>query len=88
VVVFCVFLPLGVIYNSQVTNRSAAGEGGSLRKSFLLPIGRLEEIYDSSRTAIHFFTAIQIRVNALPASEGVNDKKRKDEITQEGYLCD
>ncbi len=39
---------LGVIYDSQATNRSAAGGGGdSLRKSSLSPIGYLGVIYDS-----------------------------------------
>jgi hypothetical protein len=39
---------LGVIYDSYAPNRSAAGEGvGSHRESYLLPIGRLEVIYDS-----------------------------------------
>ncbi len=47
---------LGVIYDSQSTNRSAAGEGGSARESSLLPIGR---------RAMHFLIAIRIRVNIL-----------------------
>jgi hypothetical protein len=51
--VLCVFR-LGVIYDSQATNRSAAGgRGVSHRESSLLPIGRLGVIYD---TQPHGFT--------------------------------
>ncbi len=45
--IFVYFDQLGVIYDSQATNRSAAGEGGSQRESSLLPIGRQGAKYDS-----------------------------------------
>ncbi len=38
---------LGVIYDSQTTNRSTAEEGGSHRESSLLSIGHLGIIYDT-----------------------------------------
>ncbi len=46
VVVFLYSGRLGVIYDSQATNRSAGG-GGSHRYTSLLPISRLGVIYDS-----------------------------------------
>jgi hypothetical protein len=42
-----VFRPLRVIYDIQVPNRTAAGQGGSHRESSLLPIGHLGVIYAS-----------------------------------------
>jgi hypothetical protein len=53
---------LGVIYDSQMTNRRA-GVGGSHRESSLLPIGRLGVIYDSQlHSYALFFIAVWIRI--------------------------
>jgi hypothetical protein len=38
---------LRIIFDFQVANRSAVGEGGSHRESSLLPIGHLRVICDS-----------------------------------------
>jgi hypothetical protein len=51
------------MYDSQVTNRSPAGEGGSHRESSLRPIGQLIVIYDSQpHVYALFFIAIRTRV--------------------------
>jgi hypothetical protein len=57
---------VGVIYESQVTNRSVPEKVGVLARSppsFLL-VG-WEPHMPPSRTATHFFIAIQIRVKGL-----------------------
>jgi hypothetical protein len=47
---------LGVKYDSQATNRKAAGgEGGSHRESSLLPVGRPRVKYDSQPRGYVFF---------------------------------
>jgi hypothetical protein len=54
---------LEVIDDSQVTNRSAEGEGGSHRESSLHPIGRLGVTNDSHpHVYALFFIAIRTRV--------------------------
>jgi hypothetical protein len=61
---------LGVIYDSQVANRSAVGEKGALtgiHPFFLLDACKLD--MTPSRTALHFFIVIWIRVNLLPPYE-------------------
>ncbi len=58
---FCLFRLLGIIYDSQATNRSAAREKGALTGSppcFLLVAG--ESYMTPSRTATHFVTAIRV----------------------------
>ncbi len=55
---------LGVIHDSQATNRSASGGRGALTGSppyFLLVASESYRI--PSRTATHFFIAMRIRVN-------------------------
>jgi hypothetical protein len=64
VVFLCILAGLGVIYDSQATNRDAAGGGGALTGSppcFLLVIW--ESYMTPSRTAMHFCIAIRIKVN-------------------------
>ncbi len=57
------FDQIGVIFDCQVTNRGAAGEGGTQQESSLLPIGRLEVIYDSQLCRV--FIAIWITVKIV-----------------------
>jgi hypothetical protein len=57
---------LGVIYDSQVTIRSAPrGVGGPHRESSQLPIGQLGVMYDSQPHGNALFYSHQIRVNSL-----------------------
>jgi hypothetical protein len=61
---------LGVIYDSQATNRNAVGEEGALTGSPpFFPLDACKLDMTPSRTAMHFFIVIWIRVNLLPPYE-------------------
>ncbi len=54
---------LGVIYDSQVTDRRMTGEGGgSHSESSLLPIGCLGVIYDSQSHGYALYVAIGLEL--------------------------
>ncbi len=65
---YCIFQTSGSLYNSQLANRSAAGEGGSHREfSLLLLFTRV--IHDSQPHGyVFFFITIRIRVKHPPKS--------------------
>jgi hypothetical protein len=48
---------LGVMYDSQMTNRSASGGEGFHREIYLLPIGHLGVIYESQLHCYTFFSS-------------------------------
>ncbi len=54
---------LGVIYDSQVTNRSAAGEGALTGSPPCFLLVAWESYSTTSRMAMHFIIAIRITVN-------------------------
>jgi hypothetical protein len=65
---FVYFGWLGVMYNSQATNRRAAveGRGGGLSQGVLpASYGRLKVAYDSQSHGYALFRAIRFRVNGL-----------------------
>jgi hypothetical protein len=63
---------LGVIYDSQATNKTAAVGGGSHGESSLLPMVAWESYMTPSPTATHLFITNRIRVK-----EGVNRTEEK-----------
>ncbi len=63
---------LGVIYDSQTTNRSVPGDMGDLAVSpACILLVAWESYMTPSRRAMHFFVAIRIRVNILLLGEKI-----------------